>query len=160
MYNTYLLLGSNLGEKKLNIDYAAELIGSLIGEVITKSSIYQTSAWGVEDQPPFYNQVLEVKTKSKPEDLIVDIQYIENKLGRERGERWGSRIIDIDVLYYENEVINLDNLIVPHPEIHNRRFTLIPLVEIAPDYLHPVLNKTNAQLLSEVKDELKVEKIA
>ncbi|MDX2302020.1 MAG: 2-amino-4-hydroxy-6-hydroxymethyldihydropteridine diphosphokinase [Microscillaceae bacterium] len=160
MYTTYLLLGSNLGEKKLNIDYAAELIGWLIGEITRKSSVYQTSSWGVENQPPFYNQVLEVITKLQPADLILDIQYIENKLGRERGVRWGSRIIDIDILYYEHEVINFENLTVPHPEIPNRKFTLIPLAEIAPDYVHPMLQKTNAKLLEECKDTLPVQKIA
>lgn len=159
MNKTYLLLGSNLGEKKLNLDYAGELIGWLIGEVSQKSSVYQTSAWGVEDQPPFFNQVIEVFTKLQPADLIVDIQYIENKLGRERGTRWGSRIIDIDVLYYEREVIESEDLIVPHPQIPNRRFALIPLVEIAPDFVHPVFGKTNKELLEICKDMLPVHKI-
>lgn len=160
MAQTFILLGSNLGDRKLNLDYALDLIGRLIGTVQKQSAVYETAPWGVEDQPTFYNRVLEVETLMNPDQLINDLQYIEDKLGRERGgTHWGARIIDIDVLYFEDRIIRTQKLTVPHPEMHKRRFTLLPLIEIAPDFIHPVLMKSSQELLETCPDELEVQKL-
>jgi 2-amino-4-hydroxy-6-hydroxymethyldihydropteridine diphosphokinase len=158
MTTTYLLLGSNLGEKKLNIDYACELLTQFVGDITQSSSVYETEAWGFTEQPIFYNQVVALETIQSPEDLLLTISQIEEKLGREREEKWRSRIIDIDILYYGDLIYQSETLTIPHPEIQNRKFTLIPLAEIAPHGRHPVLMKTNQELLANCKDTLKVQK--
>ena len=157
-HKTFLLLGSNLGDRLEVLDSALHKIISDIGLVVTKSSIYETLAWGIEDQPAFLNQVLLVKTKLAPQDLLVAINKIEHDLGRVRHQKWGERLIDIDILYFDNEIVNDDNLIIPHPEIINRRFTLVPLVEIAANYKHPSLGQTQQELLAVCGDELEVKK--
>jgi 2-amino-4-hydroxy-6-hydroxymethyldihydropteridine diphosphokinase len=110
----------------------------------------------VEDQPIFLNQVIAVETKLSAQRVLQDILKIELVLGRIRGQRWGSRVIDIDILYYNNDIIHSEDLQVPHPYIQERNFTLIPLAEIAADYIHPIFKKTNKELLDESKDPLKV----
>ncbi|UXX78341.1 2-amino-4-hydroxy-6-hydroxymethyldihydropteridine diphosphokinase [Reichenbachiella carrageenanivorans] len=159
MNQCFLLLGTNIGDKAHNLLQAREYIIERIGEIIKPSAIYQTSAWGKEDQDDFYNQVLCIQTALSPMDLLVECLAIEKDLGRIRFERWGERLIDIDILYFENEVIETEDLKVPHPELQNRRFTLIPLVELAPDYTHPKMNQTNKHLLACCTDPLEVVKI-
>ncbi len=122
-----------------------------------ESEIYETAAWGKEDQEAFLNQVIEVETGKSPQRVLFIVNMIEKEMGRERFEKWGSRLIDIDILYFGDIVFEEDNLLIPHPEIQNRRFTLAPLVEIAPQFLHPKLEKTQAQLLAECPDALAVE---
>ena len=152
----YLLLGSNIGDRRKIISDACKLIGEFAGEIVKFSGIYETEAWGKTSQPLFLNQVVEITSKLTPGQLLSELQLIEIKLGRIRREKWGERTIDIDVLYYGSLIHQEENLRIPHPEIPSRRFTLVPLVEIAADFINPHLLKSNAELLSECKDELKV----
>ena len=114
---------------------------------------------GVESGPDYLNQVLFVETILEPVELLKIINKIETKLGRTRNLKWESRIIDIDILYYDDIVMDTEQLIIPHPYLHFRKFTLVPLVEIAPDLIHPIFNKTQQDLLKDLKDELEVKKI-
>jgi 2-amino-4-hydroxy-6-hydroxymethyldihydropteridine diphosphokinase len=156
----YLLLGSNIGDRRKMIADACELIRELAREITRYSGIYETEAWGKTSQPPFLNQVIKISSELTPKQLLAALQLIEKKLGRVRHEKWSERSIDIDVLYYGNLILQDKVLSIPHPEIPSRRFTLVPLVEIAADFIHPHLLKSNAELLSECKDELKVNYLA
>lgn len=155
----YLLLGSNLGDRLENITRARHEISRHIGPIITASSLYKTAAWGKTEQPDFYNQVLELATVLTPEALLITILEIEKQVGRVREERWGPRIIDIDILFYGNLIVSTDNLRIPHPEIQNRKFTLLPLAEIAGNFIHPKIQKTIDEILQESTDALPVEKL-
>lgn len=159
MFSTYILLGSNLGDSKKYISNAIVAIAKKIGLVQAKSALYQTAAWGKLDQPEFINQVIEVKTKLSPQLLLKYILEIEKMLGRERLEKWGARTIDIDILFYDDQIIKELDLIIPHPFLQVRRFTLMPLSEIAPELIHPILLKNISQLLNELDDNLSVKKI-
>lgn len=159
MFNTYILLGSNLGDSKKYIADAILEIEKNIGTIQSKSSLYQTAAWGNNDQPDFINQVLHVKTKLQPEELLNAVLSIEKVLGRERLEKWGSRTIDIDILLIDDLVLNTANLFVPHPFMHLRKFTLLPLNEIASEIIHPQLLKSISELLIELDDDLSVNKL-
>ena len=152
----YLLTGSNLGEKWVNIQKAKALIELYIGPVLKESAIYQTEAWGKTDQASFLNQALKIATLLDPKSLLQKILEIENQIGRVRKIKWGARIIDIDILFYENNIINYPDLSIPHPQLQLRNFVLVPLMEIAPTFVHPVLNKNIAQLLEQSTDKLKV----
>lgn len=154
----YLLTGSNLNDRKKNLGTAKDLIESHCGKVTGNSSIYETAAWGKTDQPPFLNQALEIETSLNAKQLVRRILKIEKMMGRVRKEKYDPRIIDIDILFFNDETHQYSFLTVPHPEIQNRRFALIPLLEIAPALIHPVLNKTISQLLSECPDKLEVKK--
>jgi 2-amino-4-hydroxy-6-hydroxymethyldihydropteridine diphosphokinase len=154
-----LLLGSNLGNRKGTLKKASGLIQKRIGAVLLQSSYYESEPWGKTDQPDFLNQALVVETKLSPQATLTAALSIERELGRIRSEKWGSRTIDVDVLYVEDQIINSDSLIVPHPGIAQRRFVLEPLAEIVPHFIHPILNKNQKQLLDECKDPLKVKKI-
>jgi 2-amino-4-hydroxy-6-hydroxymethyldihydropteridine diphosphokinase len=155
----FLLLGTNDGNRMANLNSAKDEIKKSVGLLAEESAIYQTAAWGKTDQPDFYNQVLLLQTTISPEALLLHLQQIEKKLGRERKEKWGARIIDIDIVYFGKTVLNTPDLLIPHPAIALRRFTLVPLVEIAPHFVHPVLKKTNLVLLEECEDVLEVEKV-
>lgn len=158
--NVFLLLGSNLGERLLILQSASGMVEERVGIIRTASSIYETAPWGVLDQPVFLNQILEVQTELMPEELLRIILEIEHELGRIRYERWGARVIDIDILYFNDLVQDSARLTLPHPRLHERRFTLIPLTEIAPDFLHPLLQKTSLELLNDCSDPGAVIKIS
>ncbi|TDS17172.1 2-amino-4-hydroxy-6-hydroxymethyldihydropteridine diphosphokinase [Sphingobacterium paludis] len=157
MNKVFLLLGANLGEPLAQLHSAAAAIKNRIGSINQESRIYASEAWGVLDQPPFLNQVLDVNTELSALSVLDRIQEIEHDLGRRRLEKWGARLIDIDILYYNDEIIQQERLSVPHPYIAQRKFTLIPLVEIAADFIHPILLETNESLLTACDDALKVQ---
>ncbi|MBO6494945.1 MAG: 2-amino-4-hydroxy-6-hydroxymethyldihydropteridine diphosphokinase [Roseivirga sp.] len=156
MSGIYLLLGSNIGRRLKNLDRAKELIVSNGITIKKESQIYETAAWGNEDQEAFLNQVIEIETKKSPQRLLQITQLIENEMGRVRYEKWGKRLIDIDILYFNDLIFQENDLSLPHPGIADRRFTLVPLVEIASEMVHPVLEKTQAELLSVCEDQLEV----
>jgi 2-amino-4-hydroxy-6-hydroxymethyldihydropteridine diphosphokinase len=156
MNKAYLLIGGNIGDRENYLEKARDLIVKRTGRIVTASSIYETAAWGIEDQSAFLNQVLLVQTELIAFDLLDRLLNIEEELGRKRMIKFGPRIIDLDILLFNDDVINENNLKVPHPALPNRRFALIPLCEIAPTYHHPVINKSIEALLVECKDELPV----
>lgn len=159
MSTAYLLIGGNLGNRKENLSKATGLIRKQCGVVINSSSLYETAAWGMTEQSSFLNQVLEISTSLDAKQLMRRILKIENMMGRVRKEKFGPRTIDIDILFYENEILDLLFLKIPHPELQNRRFVLVPLAEINSELQHPVLKKTIAELLEECPDNLEVKKI-
>jgi 2-amino-4-hydroxy-6-hydroxymethyldihydropteridine diphosphokinase len=155
----YLLTGGNIGNRVGYLNEAAREISLFCGRIRKLSSIYETAAWGKTDQQEFLNQAMLIETKLPAGELLEKILIIEEKLGRIRQQKYGARTIDIDILFYNSEVINEPALRVPHPEIQNRRFTLIPLNEIAPDFIHPLFSKNINQLLKDCGDKLDVKKI-
>ena len=159
MNKAYLLTGGNLGDRQQNLAIAVDHINEQCGSIITASSLYKTAAWGNTDQPAFLNQALEISTFLNARQLIRRLLKIEKQMGRIRKEKYGPRLIDIDILLFNNEKHNYQFLKLPHPEMQNRRFALLPLAEIAPATLHPVLNKTITELLNECTDELQVSRI-
>jgi 2-amino-4-hydroxy-6-hydroxymethyldihydropteridine diphosphokinase len=153
----YISFGSNIGDRNGNIRMALELIGEHPNiEIERVSSIYETEPFGRKDQRWFLNGVVEITTSLSPEELLIELQDIEIKLGRKREERWGPRRIDLDIILFDNLIIEGEDLKIPHPGLHNRRFVLTPLVELAPRLLHPRLNKTIEELLLEVGDRCEV----
>jgi 2-amino-4-hydroxy-6-hydroxymethyldihydropteridine diphosphokinase len=159
MNNVFLLLGSNLGDRNLLLQQAILNIETDIGPVVKKSSVYETQSWGKIDGPDYLNRVIEIQTGLEAQTILQKILAIEQTMGRKREEKWGSRVIDIDILFFNSAIINEPGLHVPHPELHKRRFTLEPLAEIAPDLIHPVLKKNSSQLKNELQDSLIVKKI-
>lgn len=151
-HTVFLLLGANLGDRTATLQRALDHIRTDVGPVLQQSALYETAAWGVTDQPAFLNQVLKVLSVFPPEEILEKTQAIEARLGRVRREKWGSRVIDIDLLYVDDLVQHRETLILPHPFLHERRFTLVPLAEVAPEFIHPVFHKTNKQLLAECQD--------
>ncbi|WP_144603807.1 2-amino-4-hydroxy-6-hydroxymethyldihydropteridine diphosphokinase [Algoriphagus algorifonticola] len=151
-----LILGGNLGDTLSLIGEAKKQLLNL-GELKGESSIYRTEAWGNVADQDFLNQVVVIYTALEPLEFLKEIQGIEKVLGRKRFETWGNRTMDIDILYWNQEVIDHENLKVPHPYLQKRKFVLIPLVEILPDRIHPQLNQTNFQLLEVCPDESFVE---
>lgn len=152
MSRVFLGLGSNLGNRKKNIQGAVKLIEKN-NRVIKVSSFYETEPEGVKEQPIFLNAVLELETKLSPHQLLNFIQDIEKQLGRKPTVKWGARIIDLDILLYGEQIINDDDLKIPHPHFSKRLFVLIPLGEIAPEIIHPVLKRKIADLLRENSDK-------
>lgn len=159
MHICYLSLGSNLGKKQANIELALEEIKKDIGEVLRISSIYETEAWGVISQDNYYNIIAEVKTPFFPLDLISKILAIETRLGRIRDKKWESRIIDIDIIFYENYIITTDNLTIPHTFLEKRNFVLEPLNELRPHFFHPRLRKSISLLATECQDKSWIKKL-
>jgi 2-amino-4-hydroxy-6-hydroxymethyldihydropteridine diphosphokinase len=159
MERVFLLTGTNLGNRLENLKNAADAISKNAGEIVQSSAIYKTAAWGKTNQADFYNQVLEITTSFSPEDLLKTLLSIERDMGRQRIEKWGARLIDIDILFYGNEVYQSPSLTIPHDQISLRKFTLVPLAEIAPQLEHPVFHKTMDELLQNCPDTLPVVKL-
>jgi 2-amino-4-hydroxy-6-hydroxymethyldihydropteridine diphosphokinase len=152
----YLLLGTNEGNRTGFIEKAIQEIKRNLGLIINQSSIYETAAWGKEDQAAFLNQILMVETKYNAIEILAKIQAIEKTLGRQRKIKWGARTIDIDILYFNDAIIDEPDLQIPHPRLHERAFTLIPMVEITPDLIHPILKLSQKELLMKCGDGLGV----
>ena len=154
----YLLLGSNMGKSRQLIGQAKKHIGKQIGLIGRESALYQTAAWGNSKQPDFLNQVVIIETTLTPMEAMITILDIEKKMGRIRTVKNAPRIIDIDILFYNKMIIDEEDLQVPHPQISTRRFVLVPLKELSPLFIHPVLQKTIHQLLRICPDKLAVKK--
>ena len=156
----YLLIGGNLGDRFTLLNQAKKSIEENIGELVKESSIYETAPWGFVSDQNFLNQVLIVSTTLTPFMVLEKCQIIENELGRKRqSEQYASRTMDIDILFYNDQIVNESNLIIPHEHLHKRRFTLEPLVELSPDLVHPIINKTLKEILQNCKDESEVRKL-
>jgi 2-amino-4-hydroxy-6-hydroxymethyldihydropteridine diphosphokinase len=160
MNKVYLLTGGNVGNRQQYLQESARLIEAACGKIITRSAIYETAAWGKTDQAAFLNQALELMTTLNAERLMEQLLKIEQTAGRKRLEKYGPRTIDIDILFFNADIIATILLTVPHPQIAARRFVLEPMNELAPDFVHPVLKKTIAQLLEECPDPLPVKKFS
>lgn len=158
-HTAYLLIGGNLGNRWHNLTTAIDLIEASCGSISQQSSVYETAAWGLTTQPDFLNQVLVVKTTLSPFNLMKQLLLIETKMGRVRSIKMGPRIIDLDILLIDDCIIETDLLKLPHPALPQRRFALLPLVEIAPQLIHPVEKKSIFQLLKDCTDNLNVQKI-
>jgi 2-amino-4-hydroxy-6-hydroxymethyldihydropteridine diphosphokinase len=158
MNEVYLLTGGNIGDRMHYLSRAKEEIRRRCGNILQESSVYETAAWGNEDQEAFLNQVLKIKTVLQPHQLLKSILEIEKDLGRKRELKYGPRTIDIDILFFNDEVIDQEGLKVPHPQMQNRRFVLVPLNEMAAEKIHPVFDKSVSRLLAECPDPLTVNK--
>ena len=157
MKRVYLGLGTNLGSREENLKHAIEKIEEYIGPVVKASSVYETEPWGFSSENQFLNMAVEIETSLKPSGLLGRLLMIESMLGRLReGKEYKSRIIDLDILLYDKQIITKGDLTIPHPRLHERKFVLVPLCEIAPDIIHPVLEKSISELLKECKDKSKV----
>ena len=159
MNTAFLLIGGNMGNRSRYLEEAYQAIEKQCGRIVSVSSVYETEAWGMEDQNAFLNQALKLQTKLSAADLLTGLLKIEESLGRKRDRKYGPRTIDIDILLFNDDIIELENLRVPHPELHNRRFALECLNEIGSDEIHPLFKKTIHQLLAECPDPLSVNKI-
>jgi 2-amino-4-hydroxy-6-hydroxymethyldihydropteridine diphosphokinase len=148
----FLALGTNIGDREANLCKARKALAPKV-TIIKESPIYITPPWGFEDQPEFLNQVLEVRTKMRPGRLLAYLKRIEKKMGRLKTFRNGPRLIDLDILFYGQRVIERSKLRIPHPRLHERAFVLVPLEDIAPDFIHPVLNMTVETMLSKINTE-------
>lgn len=158
MNTVYLLLGSNMGNSNTQLSKAIDNVEKKIGRVTRQSSLYATAAWGNTIQPDFLNQVIIVETKLPAEQTMQIILSIEKKMGRIRTVKNAPRIIDIDILFFNKEIIHEEQLTIPHPQIPNRRFVLVPLNELSPNFKHPVINQTIHKLFIHCSDKLNVKK--
>lgn len=154
--NIFLGLGSNQGDRELNLKNSIKLLNSRVGKVLNTSGIYESEPWGVKNQNYFLNQVIEIETHIDPNDLLNICKKIEYDMGRKPEIRWGKRIIDIDILYYQSKIINQENLKIPHKLMHDRKFVMIPLNELNENHLHPILKITNKEILNKCIDSCNV----
>lgn len=160
MKKVFLGLGSNLGDRESNLGDAVKKIGEHIGKVLSSSSVYETAPWGFEAEIDFFNMVVCVETKHSPSELLTEINAIESMMGRKRNQdRYSSRVIDIDILLYDDLIIEEKGLKIPHRLMHERKFVLVPLSELAPDLIHPVFGKSISILLEKCRDRSKVLKL-
>ena len=153
MTRSYILFGSNQGDKKALLEQACALINSRCGMLVERSSAYTTEPWGFEADEWFLNELLVVETEMEPDDLMEALLGIEAELGRVRkpGQQgYSSRTVDLDILYYGDRIVNTEKVTIPHPLLHLRKFALMPLCEIIPDFLHPIFNVSQTQLLEKL----------
>ncbi len=156
MHTYYLHLGSNKGDRTSYLSNAIKQITAKIGQVTDQSAIYQTEPWGKKDQDDFLNMAIKVESNLVPEDALNAAKKIETDMGSEKKEKWGPRIIDIDILYCNDLIMEKDNLVIPHPHIYERNFVLIPLMEIAGDFIDPVKEMSIEDIFDLCKDESEV----
>ncbi len=152
MHDVFLQLGSNIGDRKKYLDEAVSLITFELGLINNISKIYESTPWGVEGQQKYLNQILQINYKFEPLDLLKSILDIESRMGRKRIEKWGERVIDIDIIFFSNYIIENVDLCIPHRHMHQRNFVLVPLNDIASDYIHPKYKITVKELLYNCKD--------
>jgi len=157
--SVFICLGSNLYDPVYQLREARTHLSKKIGMLLTCSSIYRTEAWGLRKQPDYFNQVVLLKTTRTADKILTILLGIETQMGRKRLSVWEPRIIDLDILFFGQDIINNKNLIVPHPRLHERLFNLVPLMEIVPNWVHPVLGKTVAEMTASCTDSLKVTKL-
>jgi dihydroneopterin aldolase/2-amino-4-hydroxy-6-hydroxymethyldihydropteridine diphosphokinase len=156
----FIGIGSNLGDKEKNIEDAIRLISeSGFTKIVKISSLYKTEPVGYVKQDWFVNAVIKVKTKLSPKELLDSLSEIEKDLGRERVKKWGPRIIDLDILFYDKLILNEEGVTIPHPHLHERNFVLKPFCKIEPEFIHPILNKSILMLYNELQKKEKVIKI-
>jgi len=149
----FIELGGNLGDRLKNFTEAKKLIQLIDCKIIQQSSVFETPPWGFSADQNFYNQIIVVDTNLSADILLIELQKIEKNLGRIRGAaNYESRTIDLDILFFNAEILAENNLIIPHPRLHLRKFVLVPMCEIAPDFVHPLLNLTMYQLLLKCTD--------
>ena len=158
MNTAYLLTGGNMGNREYNLQQAEQYIQQYCGHIVRRSAIYETEAWGITDQAAFYNQALVLETTLEPDQLMRKLLEIELEMGRIRTQKMGPRIIDLDILLIDDLIIETELLSIPHPALTERRFALMPLAEVAPLLLHPIEQKTIAELLTLCLDPLNVQK--
>ena len=154
--NAFIQLGSNLGNRSRNLSVARAYIKEYFNEILEASAIYESEAWGVEDQRTYLNQVVQIRSSFSAEKTLELLLEIENLMGRERQEKWGSRNIDLDLLFFGDQTMSSSFLTIPHPHIQDRLFVLKPMMEIAPQLKHPIFSLTIAQLFQDCTDKLKV----
>jgi 2-amino-4-hydroxy-6-hydroxymethyldihydropteridine diphosphokinase len=158
MNKAILLIGGNLGDRTGHLREAVEQIDKQVGRVEKQSSLYETAAWGVAGQPDYLNQALLVSTEMDARTLLHTVLAIEHTIGRVRRQKWGARVIDIDIIFFNDAVINEPDLKIPHPQMQFRQFVLVPLMEILPDWEHPVLHQPVSTLLANCTDQLPASK--
>ncbi len=151
-HEVYIGLGTNLGNRQANLRQAIELLPPAV-QVLRELPVYETTPWGVLDQPDFLNMVIAADTDLSPHRLLGELKRIEAEMGRKETVRYGPRLIDLDILFYDDEVIDLPSLIVPHPRLHERAFVLAPLNDLIPEKVHPLMGKSVQTMLEEVDGE-------
>jgi len=147
MKGIILLLGTNVGDRHANLKLACEKIENSNIVIISRSSIYETEPWGFKSQQAFYNQAINIRSRFNPFQLLEKLQLIEKEMGRVKNHLYGPRVIDIDILLFDNQVVKTEKLIIPHPHMHKRKFTLVPANEIGSDIIHPISGSTISKLL-------------
>lgn len=160
MHKVFLGIGGNIGNKRLNFEKVLLLIETELGEITELSSIYETPPWGFQSEDTFWNQVVIIETKLEAVELLWRIHKIEEEFDRKRGkERYSSRQMDVDILYFDDEYMETQNLIIPHSKLHERKFVLVPLCEIAPQMKHPLFRLTSVEMLEACRDESIIKKV-